>query len=272
MACLGRLGVSGPEKGYAGGGFRRGARARRRRTARRRARITRITSNHWRITRPVEDPAPWRRGVPRGVSSCTARGRPERRTRWGGGKPRGTRVEKRTRLGFESRCGFSKAVFSASRLVDVSGEAFAKRASAAFRAALGRLVIAEVDAWMDREGMASVDASGVRGRASPATFARAAPRRGGRRWTTARGPRRRLPFFPMTTRARGERAKAASRTGGGRRVCERCARWMSTRSSSTRRRAPTRWARGARPRRARARVGRRRGRTRGSRGCRTSDR
>ena len=40
----------------------------------------------------------------------------------------------------------------------VSGEAFAKRASAAFRAALGRLVIAEVDASMDREGMASVDA------------------------------------------------------------------------------------------------------------------
>ena len=40
----------------------------------------------------------------------------------------------------------------------VSGEAFAKRASAAFRAALGGLVIAEVDHLMDEQGLASDDA------------------------------------------------------------------------------------------------------------------
>ena len=133
---------------------------------------------------------------------------------------RGTRVEKRPASG--SRMLFFKAVFS-NASPRVSAEAFAKRASAAFRAALGRLVIAEVDAWMDREGMASVDAWARAERASLATFAARAATLAAEDAAAGLGlgPRRRLPFFPMTTRAR-ERAKAASRARRPPRLCERC--------------------------------------------------
>ena len=54
--------------------------------------------------------------------------------------------------------GTRKVTSKSNRGRGVSGEAFAKRASAAFRAALGGLVIAEVDHLMDEQGLASDDA------------------------------------------------------------------------------------------------------------------
>ena len=115
----------------------------------------------------------------------------------------------------------------------VSGEAFAKRASAAFRAALGRLVIAEVDAWMDREGMASVDAWARAERASLATFAAraatlAAEDTAADAARTAAAP----SVFPMTTRARNARKRRRAPSGDAP-VCSGATRWMSRRSSST---------------------------------------
>ena len=105
----------------------------------------------------------------------------------------------------------------------VSGEAFAKRASAAFRAALGRLVIAEVDAWMDREGMASVDAWARAERASLATFAAraatlAAEDAAADAARTAAAP----SVFSYDDAREGNARKRRRAPGGGRRVCERC--------------------------------------------------
>ena len=116
---------------------------------------------------------------------------------------------------------FQKRSFSNAR--GVSGEAFAKRASAAFRAALGRLVIAEVDASMDREGMASVDAWARAERASLATFAAraatlAAEDAAADAARTAAAP----SVFSYDDAREGDTRKRRRAPGGGRRVCERC--------------------------------------------------
>ena len=112
----------------------------------------------------------------------------------------------------------------------VSGEAFAKRASAAFRAALGGLVIAEVDHLMDEEGLASDDAWARVASAGLETFtARAAV-------IAPRDPRAEddarpvdafaapsVPARGMTkTRSETHSEKTFTKRGGGRRVCERC--------------------------------------------------
>jgi ATP-dependent helicase YprA (DUF1998 family) len=114
----------------------------------------------------------------------------------------------------------------------VSGEAFAKRASAAFRAALGGLVIAEVDHLMDEEGLASDDAWARVASAGLETFtARAAV-------IAPRDPRAEddarpvdafvapsVPARGMTkTRSETHSEKTFTKRGGEkrRRVCERC--------------------------------------------------
>lgn len=135
--------------------------------------------------------------------------------------PAEPRIAKNADAGSKRDALFQKRSFSNAR--GVSGEAFAKRASAAFRAALGRLVIAEVDASMDREGMASVDAWARAERASLATFAAraatlaaedAAAEDAAR---TAAAP----SVFPYDD-ARSDTRKRRRAPGGGRRVCERC--------------------------------------------------
>ena len=115
---------------------------------------------------------------------------------------------------------FQKRSFSNAR--GVSGEAFAKRASAAFRAALGRLVIAEVDASMDREGMASVDAWARAERASLATFAARAATLAAEDAAADAARTAAAPSVFSYDDARSDTRKRRRAPGGGRRVCERC--------------------------------------------------
>ena len=106
----------------------------------------------------------------------------------------------------------------------VPGEAFAKRASAAFRAALGKVVLARVDAWIDIEGMRADDAWDRAMRAGLETFAA----RAATETELANGnvaPEGRAAA-PRSARRAGARDVSKKRRrgagGGGRRVCERC--------------------------------------------------
>ena len=128
-------------------------------------------------------------------------------------------------------------------LKKVSGEAFAARASAAFRAALGRLVLARVDAWIDLEGLDSCAAWERAANAGLETFEETAattrtvdPAETAETAETAeeaeaaeaaeRGdgaePERRAAAAPPFSVPKTEKRRRGGSGGSGRRVCERC--------------------------------------------------